>query len=62
MKTDRTPKCAPMTPPITGQHLPGVLQGLRIAQNFPEFAFGNTVSNDFYKETEYVQNNPDHRR
>ena len=32
-----------------------------VAQSFPELMFRNTVSNDF-KETEYVQNNPDPRR
>jgi hypothetical protein len=32
-----------------------------VAQGFPEFVFRNTVSNDF-QETEYVQNNSDHRR
>ena len=32
-----------------------------VAQSFPELVFRNTVLNDF-KETEYVQNNPNHWR
>src|SRR5258708_5382907 len=46
MKTDRIPKCAPMAPPIGADHLPGLLRGPRIAQNFLELAFRNAVSND----------------
>src|SRR5260370_29602372 len=46
MKTDRIPKCHRWHRPLGVDHLPGTLRGVRIAQNFPELAFRNTVSND----------------